>query len=283
MNYGSNGWGKTNRMAQIFRQNAAGQAHTVMLAVDHPYFYGPTTGLEDPRVSIQPLVVHADAISPAKGTLVYALDPLVPTPIILRVTGGNSMTRREELSDEHIITSVEEAVKLNAIGVSVSVYIDTEHQAQTLRNLGMLANEASKFGLLVLGITAVGAKLEPMVKGEGEGSESFDAAKYFAHAGRIIQENGADIVKTYYVENFEQVRNGIQTPIVIAGGKKIPEKAALQFTEQAIAAGADGVDMGRNIFQAEDPVGMIQAVTSVVHEGLSSTEAYENLNQVRKK
>ena len=171
MNYGSNGWGKTNRMAQIFRQNAAGQAHTVMLAVDHPYFYGPTTGLEDPRVSIQPLVVHADAISPAKGTLVYALDPLIPTPIILRVTGGNSMTRREELSDEHIITSVEEAVKLNAIGVSVSVYIDTEHQAQTLRNLGMLANEASKFGLLVLGITAVGAKLEPMVKGEGEGSD----------------------------------------------------------------------------------------------------------------
>tara|TARA_B100000686_G_scaffold351675_1_gene451109 strand:- start:2513 stop:3364 length:852 start_codon:yes stop_codon:yes gene_type:complete len=283
MNYGSNGWGKTNRMAQIFRQNAAGQAHTVMLAVDHPYFYGPTTGLEDPRVSIQPLVVHADAISPAKGTLVYALDPLVPTPIILRVTGGNSMTRREELSDEHIITSVEEAVKLNAIGVSVSVYIDTEHQAQTLRNLGMLANEASKFGLLVLGITAVGAKLEPMVKGEGEGSESFDAAKYFAHAGRIIQENGADIVKTYYVEDFEQVRNGIQTPIVIAGGKKIPEKAALQFTEQAIAAGADGVDMGRNIFQAEDPVGMIQAVKSVVHEGLSSTEVYENMNQVRKK
>ena len=281
MNYGQTGWGKTNRMAQVFRPNAAGEAHTVMLAVDHPYFYGPTTGLEDPRVTIQPLVPYADASSPAKGSLVYALDPLVPTAVILRVTGGNSMTRREELSDEHIITSVEEAVKLNAVGVSVSVYIDTEHQSQTLRSLGKLANEASRYDLLVLGITAVGAKLEPMVKGEGEGSTDFDAAKYFAHAGRIIQENGADIVKTYFVDNWEQVRNGIQAPIVIAGGKKVPEKEALEFTAHAIAAGADGVDMGRNIFQSEDPVAMIQAVRSVVHEGNSPDEGLALFNSLR--
>jgi putative autoinducer-2 (AI-2) aldolase len=268
-------------MAQVFRPNAQGEAHTVMLAVDHPYFYGPTTGLEDPRETIRPLVPYADAISPAKGSLVYALDPLVPTPVILRVTGGNSMTRREELSDEHIITSVEEAVKLNAVGVSVSIYINTEHQSQTLRSLGKLANEASKYDLLVLGITAVGAKLEPMVKGEGEGSADFDAAKYFAHAGRIIQENGADIVKTYFVDNWEQVRNGIQTPIVIAGGKKVPEKEALEFTAQAIAAGADGVDMGRNIFQSEDPVAMIQAVRSVVHEGKTPAEALDLFNELK--
>ena len=274
MNYGQLSWGKTNRLAQVFRPDAQGQAHTVMLACDHPYFYGPTTGLEDPRQTIVPLVPFADAISPAKGTLEYALDPLVPTPVILRVTGGNSMTRREELSDEHIITSVEEAVRLNAVGVSISVYIDTEHQAQTIRNLGKLANEASRCGLLVLGITAVGAKLEPMVKGEGEGSADFDAAKYFAHAGRIIQENGANIVKTYYVDNFAQIRNGIQVPIVIAGGKKIPEIEALQFTYQAIESGADGVDMGRNIFQSEDPVAMIKAVRSVVHEGRSPDQAF---------
>ena len=283
MNYGQLDWGKTNRMAQVFRPNAQGEAHTVMLAVDHPYFYGPTTGLEDPRESILPLVPYADAISPAKGTLVYSLDPLVPTPVILRVTGGNSMTRREELSNEHIITSVAEAAKLNAVGVSISVYIDTEHQAQNIRNLGTLANEASKYGLLVLGITAVGAKLEPMVKGEGEGSADFDAGRYFAHAGRIIQENGADIVKTYFVDGFEQIREGIQTPIVIAGGKKIPEAEALEFTANAIAAGADGVDMGRNIFQSEDPVAMIQAVRAVVHEGLEPARAYERFGELRAK
>ncbi len=283
MNYGQLDWGKTNRMAQVFRPNAQGEAHTVMLAVDHPYFYGPTTGLEDPRETILPLVPYADAISPAKGTLVYSLDPLVPTPVILRVTGGNSMTRREELSNEHIITSVAEAAKLNAVGVSISVYIDTEHQAQNIRNLGTLANEASKYGLLVLGITAVGAKLEPMVQGEGEGSADFDAGRYFAHAGRIIQENGADIVKTYFVDGFEQIREGIQTPIVIAGGKKIPEAEALEFTANAIAAGADGVDMGRNIFQSEDPVAMIQAVRAVVHEGLEPARAYERFGELRAK
>jgi putative autoinducer-2 (AI-2) aldolase len=283
MNYGQAGWGKTNRMAQMFKPDAKGDPHTVMLAVDHPYFYGPTMGLEDPRQTIRPLVPYADAISPAKGSLIFSMDPLVPTPVILRVTGGNSMTRREELSDEHIITSVEEAVKLNAVGVSVSVYIDTEHQSQTLRNLGALANEASKYDLLVLGITAVGAKLEPMVKGEGAGSADFDAARYFAHAGRIIQENGADIVKTYFVDDWDQVREGIQAPIVIAGGKKVSEKEALEFTSQAIQAGADGVDMGRNIFQSEDPVAMIQAVRAVVHEGYAPAQGLELFESLRSK
>ncbi len=280
MNFGQLSWGKTNRLAQIFRPNKNGKHHTVMLAVDHPYFYGPTTGLIDPRKTILPIVPYADAISPAKGTLEYCLDPLIPTPLILRVTGGNSILRRQELSDEHIITSIEEALKLNAVGVSVSVYIDTEHQSQTLKNLGKLANEAGKYGLLVLGITAVGAKLEEKVKGEGgKGNEDFDPGKYFAHAGRIIQENGANIVKTYFCENFEQVREGIQVPIVIAGGKKIPEKDALEFTFKAIQAGVEGVDMGRNIFQADNPVAMIQAVKSIVHEEKTAGEAFKIYNE----
>lgn len=274
MNFGQLSWGKTHRLAQVFRPDKHGVYHTVMLAVDHPYFYGPTEGLIDPRETIKPLVPYADAISPAKGTLEYSLDPLVPTPVILRVTGGNSMTRRIELSDEHIITSVEEAVSLNAVGVSVSVYIDSDHQSQTLRNLGKLANEASKCGLLVLGITAVGANLEQKVKGEGEGDPDFDPSRYFSHAGRIIQENGANIVKTYHCENFERVREGIQVPLVMAGGKKLPENEALELTSKAIRDGFDGVDMGRNIFQAEDSVAMIQAVRAVVHEGYEPAEAY---------
>ena len=282
MNFGHLSWGKTNRLAQIFRPNKKGEHHTVMLAVDHPYFYGPTTGLIDPRKTILPIVPYADAISPAKGTLEYCLDPLIPTPVILRVTGGNSILRREELSNEHIITSIEEALKLNAVGVSISVYIDTEHQTQTLKNLGTLANEAGKYDLIVLGITAVGAKLEEKVKGEGgKGDKDFDPGKYFAHAGRIIQENGANIVKTYFCENFEQVREGIQVPIVIAGGKKIPEKDALEFTFKAIKAGVEGVDMGRNIFQADNPIAMIQAVKSIVHEEKTAEEAFKIYNDLK--
>ena len=275
MNFGQLDWGKTNRLAHIFRPNAKGEYHTVMLAVDHPYFYGPTEGLIDPRLSIRHLVQYADAVSPAKGTLEYCLDPKVPTPLILRVTGGNSMTRREELSDEHIITSVEEAVKLNAVGVSVSVYVDSPHQAQTIRNLGKLANEASKCGLLVLGITAVGANLEKKVKGEGGGDEKdFDPGRYFAHAGRIIQENGANILKTYYCRNFNRVREGVQIPIVVAGGKKVSEREALQYTHDSVAAGVEGVDMGRNIFQADNPVAMIKAVRAIVHDGATPDQAY---------
>lgn len=261
-------WGRTNRLAQIFRQSSDGERRTVMLAVDHPYFYGPTEGLVDPRKTIRSLVPYADAISPARGTLEYCLDPFETTPIILRVSGGNSMTRKEELSDEHIITTVEDAVRLNAIGVSVSVYIGTEHQAQTIRNLGKLVEEASRYSLLVLGITAVGAKLEPMREKPDEFS------RYLAHAGRIIQEFGADIVKTYYCDGWERVREGIQAPIVMAGGKKTPEHDALKMTYDAVQAGADGVDMGRNIFQAENPSTMIQAVRAVVHEGYSPEEAY---------
>ncbi len=282
MNFGHLSWGKTNRLAQVFRRGNDGGYRTVMLAVDHPYFYGPTEGLVDPRETICPLVPHADAISPAKGTLEYCFDPLVPTPVILRVTGGNSMTRRQELSDEHIITSVEEAVRLNAVGVSVSVYIDSDHQTQTIRSLGKLANEASKYGLIVLGITAVGANLEQKVKGEGAGDPDFDPARYFAHAGRIIQENGANIVKTYYCEGFGRVREGIQTPIVMAGGKKIPENEALELTYKAINDGVDGVDMGRNIFQADDPVAMIKAVKAVVHDGLKPAEGFELYQDLQK-
>lgn len=284
MNFGQLGWGKTNRLAQIFKPNEKGEYHTVMLAIDHPYFYGPTTGLIDPRKTIQHLVPYADAISPAKGTLEYCLNAKIPTPIILRITGGNSMTRKEELSDEHIITSVEEAIKLNAIGVSVSVYIDSPHQAQTIRNLGKIANKCSKYGLLVLGITAVGADLEKKVKGEGGAEKSsFDVGYYFAHAGRIIQENGANIVKTYFCKNFNQVREGIQVPIVIAGGKKVPELEALKYTYDSIQAGVEGVDMGRNIFQAENPIAMIKSVRQVVHNGKTHEEAYEFYNNLIKK
>lgn len=287
------GWGKANRFCQMFKpeilkeyrgnQNVIADInmHTVMLAVDHPYFYGPTTGLIDPRETISPLVPYADAISPARGTLERCLSPYETTPVILRVSGGNSVRRREELSDEHIMVSIEEAIRLNAIGVSTSVYVDSPHQAQTIKNLAKLANEASKYGLIVLGITAVGANLEKIMKGE-EGKDltpeqKKEAARYLSHAGRIIQEHGADIVKTYYIGegHFDMIRKGIQVPIVIAGGKKIPEEEALQYSFDARLDGADGVDMGRNIFQAEDPITMIKAVRQVVHEGKTADEAYD--------
>jgi 3-hydroxy-5-phosphonooxypentane-2,4-dione thiolase len=268
------GWGKKNRLAQLFK-NDSGDYRTVMLAIDHPYFQGPIRGLEDPGNNIQPLLLHADAVSPARGSLEYALDPLDTTPIVLRVSGGNSLERKKHLSEEIITTTIEEALKLNASAVSVSVYIGSKHQQQTIGNLANLVNEASKYNLPVLGITAVGAELEEKVKSK---DSDYDKAWYFAQAGRILQEEGADIVKTYFVENFEKIRNGIQVPIVIAGGtqeKENPEKKAMIYAYNSIQGGADGMDMGRNIFQSENPLDMIYAIKKIVHENYSSDDAFE--------
>ncbi len=263
-------WGLRNRLAQVIKP-ATGR--TVMLAIDHGYFQGPTTGLENPARTVEGLLPYCDALSPTKGILNYCIDPATAPPIILRVSGGNSMARREELSDEVLTCTAEEAVRLNAVGVSVSIYVGTQHQRQTIENLARMADMAHNYGLVVLGITAVGAQLDELRQ---PGREQ-EFARYLALAGRIAAEHGADISKTYYVPGgyFAEVVAGCPIPIVLAGGKKVPERDALEFCAAAIAEGACGVDMGRNIFQSEHPQAMIRAVRAVVHEGLSGEEGYQ--------
>ncbi|MFQ6130508.1 MAG: 3-hydroxy-5-phosphonooxypentane-2,4-dione thiolase [Armatimonadota bacterium] len=263
-------WGLENRLAQIIKPETN---RTVMLAIDHGYFQGPTTGLEAPGKTVEPLLPYCDALSPTKGVLQYCIDAKTAPPIILRVSGGNSMMRRDELSDEVLTCTAEEAVRLNAAAVSVSIYVGTEHQRRTIENLARMADAAHNYGLAVLGVTAVGTALDEL----REPGKEQEFARYLALAGRIAAEHGADISKTYYVGDghFEKVAGGTPVPIVIAGGKKVPEQEALDFSYRAIQDGAIGVDMGRNIFQSENPAAMIQAVRSVVHEGKSSQEAYE--------
>lgn len=269
-------WGLRNRLAQIVKPDTG---RTVMLAIDHGYFQGPTTGLEQPGETVAGLLPYCDALSPTKGILNYCIDPATAPPIILRVSGGNSMARREELSDEVLTCTAEEAVRLNAVGVSVSIYVGTEHQRQTIENLARMADMAHDYGLVVLGISAVGAQLDEL----REPGREEDFARYLALAGRIAAEHGADISKTYYVPggHFARVVEGCPVPIVLAGGKKVPEREALDFSANAIAEGAVGVDMGRNIFQSEHPVAMIQAVRAVVHDGLSGGEGYERFSELR--
>ena len=250
-----------------------------MLAIDHGYFQGPTTGLEAPGKTVEPLLPYCDALSPTKGVLQYCIDAKTAPPIILRVSGGNSMARRDELDDEILTCTAEEAVRLNAVAVSISIYVGTEHQRQTIQNLAKMADAAHKYGLAVLGITAVGTSLDELRQ---PGKEE-ELARYLALAGRIAAEHGADISKTYYVPgHFDKVVGGCPVPIVIAGGKKVPEQQALEFSYNAVQDGAVGVDMGRNIFQSEDPTAMIQAVRAVVHEGKTPAEAYELFQELAK-
>lgn len=256
-------FGMKNRLSRIFNPRSG---KTVMLAVDHGYFQGPTTGLRDMK-GILPLIPQADCLFVTRGILRNCIDPRIDTPVCLRVSGGPSILG--ELSNEDITTTMEEAVRLNASGVGMSIFVGAKNEDRTISNLGRLVSEAERYGMPVLAITAVG-------------KEMVRDARYLALACRIAAEIGAHFVKTYYCEDFRKVVEGCPVPIVIAGGKKLPELDALLMTEGAIRDGASGVDMGRNIFQSDNPVGMIKAVRSIVHKGLSAKEAFEIYQKTKK-
>lgn len=246
-------WGKDNRFSRVMRSGK-----TVMLAVDHGYFQGPTTGLENPRKTITPLIPYADSLMLTRGVLRTSVDPEQDVPIVLRVSGGTSILK--ELSNEGVTTSIEEAVRLNASAVAVSIFVGSEYEKESLMNLSHLVDEGERFGIPVLAVTAVGREMNR-------------DARYLGLACRIAAELGAQVVKTYYCDDFEKVVNSCPVPVVIAGGKKLPEKEALVLASNAISKGAAGVDMGRNIFQSSNPVGMIKAVRAVVHDGATVDKA----------
>ena len=258
-------WGMQNRLSRIINPKTG---RTVMLAVDHGYFQGPTTGLQRPGETIRPLIPYADTLMLTRGVLRNCIDPGVNKPIVLRVSGGTSIL--SELSNEGIMTSIEEAIRLNVAAITLSIFVGGEYERQTLLALGGLVNEGSKYGIPVLAVTAVGRE---MVRD----------ARYLSLACRIAAELGSTFVKTYYCDDFEKVVEGCPVPIVIAGGKKLPERDALQMAHDAVSRGASGVDMGRNIFQSDSPVGMIKAVRAVVQKKASVEEAFEVYAKEREK
>ena len=250
-------YGMKNRLSRIFQPE---DGRTVMLAVDHGYFQGPTTGLKDLGQCVTPLSPLADCLFITRGMVRTCLDPSSPVSVCLRVSGGPSILG--ELSNEDVIVSIEEAIRLNASAVGMSIFVGAANEERSIANLGQLVNEAERYGIPVLAVTAVGKDMAR-------------DARYLALACRIAAETGARFVKTYYCEEFERVVEACPVPVVIAGGKKIAEMEALAMTAGALAAGAAGVDMGRNIFQSDNPVSMMKAVRSVVHEGLTADQAYK--------
>ncbi len=247
-----------NRFSKIIRPE---DGRCVMLAVDHGYFLGPTEKLEVPRETIKPLLNHADSLMLTRGVLRTSVSPESNTPIVLRVSGGSSIIG-EDLSKETIVTSIEEAIKLNVSCMALSIFVGSKYEFQTLNHLSKLVDEGEKYGIPVLAVTAVG---KDMVRD----------SRYLGLACRVAAELGAHVVKTYHCKDFTNVVEGCPVPIIIAGGKKLPEKDALQLTFDAIKDGASGVDMGRNIWQSEHPVAMIKAVKSIVHENFNVKDAYD--------
>ena len=259
-------WGMRNRLSRIIKPDTG---RALVLPIDHGYFLGPTRRLEDPWRTVKPLLPYCDAIMLTRGILRHSIDPNVETPIILRVSGGTSIVG-PDLSDETITTSVVEALRLNASAVSLSIFVGTEHENQTLTNLAMLVDDCEDYGIPVLAVTAVGKELEKR------------DARYLALCCRIAAELGARFVKTYYCEGFEKVVEGCPVPVLIAGGPKMDtELDALTTAYEAIRAGAVGVVMGRNIWQNDYAVAMIRAVRDVIHEDATPEEAHNLYNQLK--
>ncbi|MEN6455027.1 MAG: 3-hydroxy-5-phosphonooxypentane-2,4-dione thiolase [Prolixibacteraceae bacterium] len=256
-------WGIKNRMSRIYNPK---NGRTVMLAFDHGYIMGPTSGLERIDLSITPLIEYADSLMCTRGILRSVVPPTANKPICLRYSAGSSVLTY--LNNECTV-DIDDAVRINASAMAVMVAIgDPLYEAKTIENLVKTADRGYKCGIPTLGVTAVGKDLAR-------------DARYLGTATRICAENGATFVKTYYCDDFEKVVNGCPVPIVIAGGKKLPEIEALELCYHAINDGASGVDMGRNVFQAENPVAMIQAVRGVVHDNLTPEQAFELYDDLR--
>ncbi len=263
---GSLDWGVKARLSRIFNSKSG---NTVMLAFDHGYIMGPTSGLERMDLSIVPLIEYADCIMCTRGTLRSVVPPTCNKSVALRFSAGSTILTK--LNNE-CLADIDDAIRLAAAALAPMVAIgDEDFEAKTIQNLARCADYTSRYGIPTLGVTAVGKNL-------------VRDARYLGLATRVCAENGATFVKTYYCEEgFEKVVAGCPVPIVIAGGKKLPEKDALELAYKAISSGARGVDMGRNIFQSENPVAMITAVKGVVHDGLKPDEAFELYRSVANK
>jgi putative autoinducer-2 (AI-2) aldolase len=258
-------WGMKNRLAQLIQADG----RCLFLPVDHGYFQGPVRNLEEPHKTLEPLLPYTDAIFITRGILRSSVEPGHAKPIILRVSGGTSVAGKV-LAHEGITTSMEEAIRLNACAVGISIFVGSDYEHDSLLNLARLVDEGEKYGIPVMAVTAVGRELEKR------------DARYLALSCRIAAELGARVVKTYYCERFESVTKGCPVPIVIAGGPKVDtEYEVFQFVYDGIQKGAIGVNLGRNIWQNEHPVAMIKAIRAIVHENVAAEQAQELYDSVK--
>ncbi len=259
-------WGMKNRLSQLIQKD--GKA--LFLPIDHGYFQGPTTMLEKPGETVKPLWPYADALMMTRGILRNCIDPTITKPIILRVSGAATVVG-EDLANENLVTSIQEIIRLNAAAVSMSIFIGSKYEHQSLSNLAKLVDQCEDYGIPVMAVTAVGRELEKR------------EARYLALCARVAAEIGARVVKTYYcAEKFEKIINGCPVPVVIAGGPKTQtQQEVFDFVYDGMQKGAIGVNLGRNIWQTEHPVAAIRAIKAIIHENHTAKEAGELFEQIK--
>lgn len=251
-------WGMKDRLSRIFNPKSG---NTLMLAFDHGYFMGSTLGLERLDLTIPQLAEDIDVFMATRGALRSWISPSFNKPIALRCSAGSTVAS-EDVIKEVIGVDIEDAIRMNASCMAIQTFIGTEEERSSLNNLVKTVDAGNRYGIPTLGVVAVGKNMAR-------------DTRFFLLATRVLAELGAQIIKTYYCDGFEKITAACPVPIVIAGGKKIPEEAALEMAYKAIQEGASGVDMGRNIFQAEDPKAMTKAVAKIVHENYTAKMGYE--------
>lgn len=258
-------WGMENRLSQLIKQDG----HCFFVPIDHGYFQGPTTNLEEPGQTVKPLLEYCDGLFVTRGVLRVCIDPKNSLPIILRVSGGTSMVGKD-LANECLTTSIEEIIRLNAQAVGISVFIGSEYEHQTLMNLSCLVNKCEDYGIPVMAVTAVGKELEKR------------DARYLALCCRICAELGARVVKTYWCQDFQKVVQGCPVPVVIAGGPKCAtEKEVFEFVYDGMQNGAIGVNLGRNVWQSQHAVAVAKALRAIIHERADVKKACEIFNETK--
>jgi putative autoinducer-2 (AI-2) aldolase len=259
-------WGMKDRLSRIFSKKSG---NTLMLAFDHGYLMGSTAGLERLDIVIPLLADDIDVFMATRGALRTCVPPDYSKAVALRVSAGSTVAA-DDVTHEFIGVDIEDALRLNASCIAVQTFIGVQdEEKKSLKNLSEAVNMGSKYSIPVLGVVAVGKSMQR-------------DTKFFLLATRVLAELGASVVKTYYCEDFEKVTAACPVPIVVAGGKKLPESEALTLAYKAVSEGANGVDMGRNIFQAENPPAMAKAVRKIVHENYSDAAAYEFYNDIKK-
>jgi len=259
-------WGMENRLSQLFGSDG----RCFFMPIDHGYFQGPTTGLEKPAETIKPIIKYCDALFVTRGVLRSAIAPDLGRPVILRVSGGTSMVGID-LANEVLTTSIEEIIRLNACGVGVSVFVGSDYEKETLKNLADLVNQCEPYGIPVMAVTAVGKEMDKR------------EARYLGLACRICAELGARVVKTYYCgKDFDKVVRGCPVPVVIAGGPKCETaKEVFEFVYDGMCAGAVGINLGRNVWQNPKPAAVAKALKAIIHDKADVKVALEIFNSAK--
>ena len=254
----------TGLAARLERISTGGRY--LIVPMDHGITLGPVKGLVGLESTVDAITRGgADAVLTQKGVAPRVHPNKNGKGFIAHLNGSTVIGPDEE--DKRTTGSVEAALRAGADAVSFHINVGSDHEPDQLTELGELTERAHQLGIPVLAMSYA----------RGPGVDEHDAES-LAHAVRIAEELGADVVKTAYSgdpDTFDRVCEATRLPVVIAGGSRGTDRETAEMVHGAVDAGAAGVSMGRSIFQHDDPEAITRAVSTIIHDGATAADAVE--------